>query len=203
MEHTEPIVVSRKDNTYVVTAAFPGVNAADISVQLLGHKVLDVTVRQHHESTAAAESDSKTESAVPNSPRKSPATRLPVSHSSTAEVEAPPAASSQESRVVMRRSVALPHMVDATGISCSYKDGLLRIHVPIMLPILSHDDDHTVRVDKLQQELKEAEELVSEFESKLDEHKAKAAAAREAPRSEKRASTEALRTHRHTLALAA
>ena len=91
----------------------------------------------------------------------------------------------------MRRSVALPHMVDAAGISCSYKDGLLRIQVPIMPPILSHDDDHALRVDKLQQELKDAEELVSEFESKLAEHKAKAAAAREALRSEKRASTEA------------
>ena len=75
----------------------------------------------------------------------------------------------------MRRSVALPHMVDAAGISCSYKDGLLRIQVPIMPPILSHDDDHTIRVDKLQQELKDSEELVSEFESKLAEHKTTAA----------------------------
>ena len=41
------------------------------------------------------------------------------------------------------------------------------------------------------------------FESKLAEHKAKAAAAREALRSETRAGKEALRTHRHTLTLAA
>ena len=94
-------------------------------------------------------------------------------------------------------------MVDKDGVTCSYKDGLLRILVPIKPPSLPTDDQLSTRVTTLEQELHEAEARVSEFESKLAEYKTQAAAAREALRSEKRAAHHALQAHRHTLTLAA
>ena len=206
LAHAEPLSLSREDGKYVVTAGFPGVKAADISVQLLGYKVLDITVRK--QDTAAtrkavpADSGSSTETVAPeDSPGLVP-TQLTPDNNRTPENQAAATAQS-ESVVVYQRSIALPHMVDKDGVTCSYKDGLLRILVPIKPPSLPTDDQLSTRVTTLEQELHEAEARVSEFESKLAEYKTQAAAAREALRSEKRAAHHALQAHRHALTLAA
>ena len=48
-------------------------------------------------------------------------------------------------------------MVDKDGITCSYKDGLLRILVPMKPPSMPTDDQLSTRVTTLEQELKDAE----------------------------------------------
>ena len=193
LAHAEPLSLSREDGKYVVTAGFPGVKAADISVQLLGYKVLDITVRKQ---------DTAAETVAPEGSPKLVPTQLTPDNDRTTENQAAATAQS-ESVVVYQRSIALPHMVDKDGVTCSYKDGLLRILIPIKPPSLPTDDQLSTRVTTLEHELQDAEARVSEFESKLAEYKTQAAAAREALRSEKRAAHHALQAQRHTLTLAA
>jgi hypothetical protein len=99
-------------------------------------------------------------------------------------------------QVEMKRSIALPQLVDVSDVKCNYQDGLLRIEIPIQAPRLEEEDQ--TRIATLEEEAKEAAKHVTELERKLRECKSKAHAAQSALRSAQLH----VHTRRHTLAIA-
>ena len=104
-----------------------------------------------------------------------------------------------ESSMLMHRSVTLPQLVDAAGITCTYQDGLLRIEVPAQAPAL--DEEEHARMEALRQEVHDAAAHVAELEKKLREGRTKAAEAESALRSAQMDISRATKARRHTLTL--
>ena len=178
--------LTREDDHYVVTAALPGVKASDIEVELVGHKTVDIRVMQRGTAGNGTPRLGAAEGAPTDGPH--------ANKSSEEELNL-----SDKHRIAMHRSVSLPQLVDADGVTCSYRDGLLRIDIPVQAPPAAEDD---TRVDALKHEAEEAQNRVAEAEKKLVEYRTQAAAALEALRNEKRAALRALQSHRHALTLA-
>ena len=127
------------------------------------------------------------------------ATTDSVADSTAAESECKNKAETDESVVVLDTQLTLPQPVDTSGITCSYQDGLLRIHVPIVAPALG--EEHRELIGLLEQEAKSAAELVTTLEQQLKEQRAKAREAHMNLHSAKVGVHRAAHVRRHALTL--
>ena len=83
---------------------------------------------------------------------------VPITESARASPPARSGAAAEEEPheavVVLDQQLTLPQPVDTAGITCTYRDGLLRIQVPIVAPALG--DDHRELMAALEQEANDA-----------------------------------------------
>ena len=179
-----PLRLQAEEGRFVATLPAPGVRAADLSVELLGNRVLQVRATTH--------------TARPDSDATHAGSALPPSAGDAGSQQREAAA---RSTVVMERSVALPQLVDSAGIAATYRDGLLRVEIPIQPPAAG--DEQRARMAALEQEAKDADARVEELCKQLPELRAKARDAHQAVRTEKAEAQRALQTSRHTLAIEA
>ena len=202
--------LSRDEDKYIVTSALPGVKREDIHVELMGNRILRLYVEQAASSRAFSRPDqpkSTPSDKDPHHPDERPSADAFSSPAPEAAATAKPApsctinlAAQLESVVVIERSVNLPQLVDSGGITCTYRDGLLRIEIPIQAPSL--DDEHRTLVARLEQDAADAGAQVAELAKQLREQKAKAEEALTALRLAQRDANRALQTRCHTLAIA-
>ena len=97
--------------------------------------------------------------------------------------------------------MALPQLVDSANIAAIYRDGLLRVEIPIQSPAAG--DEQRARMAVLEQEAKDADARVEELCKQLTELRAKARDAHQAVRTEKVEAARALQMSRHALAIEA
>jgi HSP20 family molecular chaperone IbpA len=195
----------REGDKYVASCALPGVRRDDITLELHGNRVLAIRVQRGDAPGApdqpdaaapaapAADHDSDQTTAQPDADKKD----------SAAQDNQPAAAAHtrQHFSAVLQRSVALPQLVDSAGIATTYRDGLLRVEIPIQPPAAG--DEQSARMAALEQEAKDADARVEELCKQLTELRAKARDAHQAVRTEKAEAQRALQTSRHTLAIEA
>jgi HSP20 family molecular chaperone IbpA len=172
--------LKRQDDKYIATCALPGVKQQDIRLELLGNRTLAIYVHSSNKQLAVETDGSNQAHAMSDQDAKSVPERT-------------------ESSLLMRRSVTLPQLVDAAGITCTYQDGLLRIEVPDQAPAL--DEEEHGRMETLRREVQNAAAHVAELEKQLREGRTKAAEAESALRSAQLDISRATKARRHTLTL--
>jgi HSP20 family molecular chaperone IbpA len=172
--------LKRQDDKYIATCALPGVKQQDIRLELLGNRTLAIHVHSSNKQPAEETDGSIQAHAMPDQDAKSVPERT-------------------ESSMLMHRSVTLPQLVDAAGITCTYQDGLLRIEVPAQAPAL--DEEEHGRLEALQREAQDADAQVAELEKQLREGRIKAAEAESALRAAQVDISRATKARRHTLTL--
>jgi HSP20 family molecular chaperone IbpA len=172
--------LKRQDDKYIATCALPGVKRQDIRLELLGNRTLSIHVHSSNQEPAAETDGSNQAHGMPDQDTKSVPER-------------------PGSSMLMHRSVTLPQLVDAAGITCTYQDGLLRIEVPAQAPAL--DEEEHGRMEALRQEAQDAAAHVAELEKQLREGRTKAAEAESALRSAQMDISRATMARRHTLTL--
>ena len=156
------------NDQYVATCALPGIRQEEICVELLGNRTLSVKVRREDASTNDKEEAPTKCSRATTAKRNSEQSDNPAS--CTAATQAATAPGSR-SVVVMERSLTLPQAVCNSGISCSYRDGLLRVIIPIQGP--SIDSEQRARVDTAEQAVKDACARVAEAGAGAEEMQGK------------------------------
>ena len=197
--------LARDGDKYVASCALPGVRRDDITLALHGNRVLAIRVERgdtpsspdqdqpNPDAAVTPDHDSDHTAAQPDDGKKD----------SAAPQEQPAAAAHARQRLsaVMERSVALPQLVDSAGIAATYRDGLLRVEIPIQPPAAG--DEQRARMAALEQEAKDADARVEELCRQLTELRAKARDARQAVQAEQAEAQRALQTSRHVLAIEA
>jgi len=209
--------LAREADAYIVTAALPGVKAAEISrIELVGNRTIRLEVKKPVSGAYKAEplaklapADSATATTSAAAPDLLPDEVVVVESQSSAADNAPStdtepamaapcvAAANLTAVVVMDKSLTLPQLVDGAGITCSYQDGLLRIVVPMAAPTL--DDEHRELIAALEQEHKDAATQVASLQQQLREQKEKAIETQMALRSAQVGVHRAAQSRRHTL----
>lgn len=206
--------LSRDKDSYIITAALPGIRAAEIScIEIIGNRTVHLEVKKSTKKAvkqtasealpAAADHDDAVVIEPEHGSNEEPvaATTDRVANSTDAESEGKNKVETEdETVVVLDTQLTLPQPVDTSGITCSYQDGLLRIHVPIVAPALG--EEHRELIASLEQEAKSAAELVTDLEQKLKEQRAKAREAQMNLHSANVGVERATHLRRHTLTIA-
>ena len=218
--------LTRSQDAYTVSAALPGVKAEEISrIEVIGNRTIHVQVQQQRApiarppasasaaATSRVDAAQKSADAATKTPEQepeeivvveAPASADPAAHSAAAAAaaaaESEPEQAAPEPVIVVDAQLTLPQPVDTAGITCSYQDGLLRIHVPIVAP--GPDEEHRDLVDALEQEATIAASMVADLEQQLREQKAKAREAQLAVHAAKVGVHRALQARRHALTIA-
>ena len=176
--------LAREDGKFVATLAAPGVKADNLSMELLGNRVLQVRVTMDtHKDKSEADGNSSASSS-------------PAQEGNAGSSRQPAAGSSF---VVMERSAALPQLVDPSAITSTYTDGLLRVEIPIQPPALDHGP--LARIAELEQQAKDADARIAELCKELAGLKATARDAHQAVRRERAEAQRALQASRHVVAI--
>ena len=208
--------LAREADAYIVTAALPGVKAAEISrIELVGNRTIHLEVKKpvigaykveppaklapanSATATASAAAPDLLEEVVVVESQSSAADNAPSTGTEPAMAAPCVAAANPTAVVVMDKSLTLPQLVDGAGITCSYQDGLLRIVVPMAAPTL--DDEHRELIAALEQEHKDAATQVASLQQQLREQKEKAIETQMALRSAQVGAHRAAQSRRHTL----
>jgi HSP20 family molecular chaperone IbpA len=210
--------LAREGDCYIISAALPGARPEEIScIEVVGNRTVRLEVKKTRPRAApaapapAAHVEAPAAHTAPEAPASGGDAEEPVvvedpasaagggdaaeATTDRAAAEEPPEA------VVLDQQLTLPQPVDTAGITCTYRDGLLRIQVPIVAPALG--DDHRELMAALEQEANDAAAQVAELAQQLKEQKAKALEAQQALHAAKIGMHRAAQTRRHTLSIAA
>ena len=211
--------LAREGDCYIISAALPGVRPEEIScIEVVGNRTVRLEVKKTRPRAApaapapAAHVEAPAAHTAPEAPASGGGTEEPVvvedpasaaggGDAATATTDRAAAEEPPEAVVVLDQQLTLPQPVDTAGITCTYRDGLLRIQVPIVAPALG--DDHRELMAALEQEANDAAAQVAELAQQLKEQKAKALEAQQALHAAKIGMHRAAQTRRHTLSIAA
>ena len=210
--------LAREGDCYIISAALPGVRPEEIScIEVVGNRTVRLEVKKTRPRAApaapapAAHVEAPAAHTAPEAPASGGGTEEPVvvedpasaaggGDAATATTDRAAAEEPPEAVVVLDQQLTLPQPVDTAGITCTYRDGLLRIQVPIVAPALG--DDHRELMAALEQEANDAAAQVAELAQQLKEQKAKALEAQQALHAAKISMHRAAQTRRHTLTIA-
>ena len=211
--------LAREGDCYIISAALPGVRPEEIScIEVVGNRTVRLEVKKTRPRAApaapapAAHVEVPTAHTAPEAPASGGGTEEPVvvedpasaaggGDAATATTDRAAAEEPPEAVVVLDQQLTLPQPVDTAGITCTYRDGLLRIQVPIVAPALG--DDHRELMAALEQEANDAAAQVAELAQQLKEQKAKALEAQQALHAATIGMHQTAPTRRHTLSIAA